>query len=169
MVNTLFITVKRNGRRVYPMRIWSIHPSYLDWMGLSAQWREGLLAQKVTDGKTKGWKNHPQLDRFKYHPKPMEAVGYYLNELYIESQRRGYNYNYSKILFPGAVVDPINITSGQIEYEFKTLQERLEVRTPKKYKENLEVTKVQAHPLFEIVPGLPEKWEKSYWREKEED
>lgn len=75
------------------MRIWSLHPVYLDWMGLGAQWREGILAQKVTEGKTKGWKNHPQLDRFKYHPKPMEAVGYYLKELYIESQKRGYNYN----------------------------------------------------------------------------
>ena len=169
MVNTLFIRIKRNEPSVYPMRIWSIHPSYLDWMGLGAQWREALLAQKVTEGKTMGWKNHPQLDRFKYHAKPMEAVGFYLNELYNESQRRGYNYNYSKILYPVSFMDPITITLGQIEYEFNLLQERLKVRTPVKYEENLGISELIAHPFFTIIPGLPEKWEKSYWREKEED
>lgn len=169
MVNTLFITVKRNEPTSNSMRIWSIHPSYLDWMGLGAQWREGILAQKVTEGKTKGWKNHPQLDRFKYHEKPMGAVGYYLKELYVDSQRRGYNYNYSKIMFPDAVVEPIDLTQGQVAYEFDLLQSRLKVRTPKKYEENLGVSEPKAHPLFKIVPGLPEKWEKAYWREKEED
>ena len=137
-------------------------------MGLGAQWREGILAQKVTEGKTKGWKNHSQLDRFKYHSRPMKAVGYYLKEIHNESLRRGYNYNYSKILFPDSAVDPIPITSGQIEYEFMILQERLKVRTPKKYEENLGVSELEVHSLFTIVPGLPEKWEKSYWREKED-
>lgn len=151
------------------MRIWSIHPSYLDWMGLGAQWREGLLAQKVTEGKTKGWRNHPQLDRFKEHQRPLKAIGYYLKEIHNESLRRGYKYNYTKILHPETVVDQITITEGQIQYEFDILQERLKVRAPKKYDENLGVTSLEAHPLFTIVPGLPEKWEKSYWREKEED
>jgi hypothetical protein len=116
-----------------------------------------------------GWKNHPQLDRFKYHPKPMEAVGFYLKELHIESQRRGYNYNYSKILYPNSQVETITITMGQIDYEFKILQDRLKKRTPLKYDENLGVTKPEAHPLFKVIPGLPEKWEKAYWREKEKD
>ncbi len=150
------------------MRIWSIHPSYLDWKGLGAQWREGLLAQNVTEGKTKGWKNHPQLDRFKAHSKPLEAVSYYLRVIHNESLRRGYKYNYSKILFPDAIVEPIDITLGQIEYEFQILQDRLKTRSPMKYYENLEVTELEAHPLFNIIPGLPEKWEKSYWREKED-
>ena len=148
------------------MRIWSLHPSYLDWMGLGAQWREGLLAQKVTEGKTKGWRNHPQLDRFKYHSKPMEAVGFYLKGLHVESLRRGYNYNYSKILFPDAVVDLIDLTFGQLQYEFNLLQGRLKVRSPEKYEENKEIKELQAHKLFNIVPGLPEKWEKSYWVKK---
>jgi hypothetical protein len=99
----------------------------------------------------------------------MEAVGYYLKELYFESQIRGYNYNYSKILYPDAVVEPIFLSQGQIDYEFMILQERLKVRTPKKYEENLGVSDPLSHPLFKIVPGLPEKWEKAYWREKEKD
>jgi hypothetical protein len=149
------------------MRIWSLHPSYLDWMGLGAQWREALLAQKVTDGKTKGWKNHPQLDRFKYHPKPMEAVGFYLKGIHDESLKRDYKYNYSKILHPDSIVDPINLSQGQLQYEFDLLQERLKKRTPEKYEENTGIKELQAHSLFSVVPGLPEKWEKSYWVKKE--
>ena len=120
------------------MRIWSLHPSYLDWMGLGAQWREALLAQKVTEGKTKGWRNHPQLDRFKYHLKPMEAVGFYLKGIHVESVKRSYKYNYSKILYPDSGVDLISLSLGQLQYERAR------------------------------VPGLPEKWEKSYWVKKEE-
>ena len=47
------------------MRIWSVHPQYLDRQGLTAGWREGLLAQKVLTGTTKGYRNHPQLRRFR--------------------------------------------------------------------------------------------------------
>lgn len=32
------------------MRLWSLHPSYLDAVGLVALWREGLLARKVLQG-----------------------------------------------------------------------------------------------------------------------
>ena len=149
------------------MRIWSIHPGYLDWMGLGAQWREALLAQVVVQGKTKGWRNHPQLNRFKEHPEPLRAVGFYLHEIYRESQRRGYNYNFSKILRPVDVVEKIELNKGQIEYEFELLQGRLKERRPEKYSENLKVEEIQPHPIFTLRPGPPEPWEKSYWREQE--
>lgn len=149
------------------MRIWSIHPSYLDWMGLGAQWREGLLAQKVVQGKTKGWKKHPQLNRFKEHNDPLRAVGFYLLGIYTESQRREYNYNYSKIIKPVDSIQKIPLNSGQIIYEFDLLMERLKKRTPDKYKDNLNISKIQPHPLFTIIEGPPEKWEKSYWRKYE--
>ena len=38
------------------MRLWSIHPKYLGTKGLVALWREALLAQKVLQGNTKGYK-----------------------------------------------------------------------------------------------------------------
>jgi len=145
------------------MRIWSIHPRYLDWKGLGAQWREALLAQKVLQGETKGWRNHPQLDRFKEHRTPLHAIGYYLVEVFNESLRRGYSYNYSKILHPNDSVDRIGLNGGQLEYEFKLLQERLVKREPNKYRENLGVTTVMPHPLFIVRHGPPEPWEKSYW------
>ena len=64
------------------MRLWSLHPKYLDTKGLLALWREGLLAQKVLAGKTKGYKNHPQLDRFKAHGSPRKAIGRYLLDIW---------------------------------------------------------------------------------------
>jgi hypothetical protein len=149
------------------MRIWSIHPKYLDWKGLGAQWREALLAQKVLQGETKGWRNHPQLNRFKEHPEPLKAVGYYLVQIHIESQKRDYNYNYSKILEPVNSVEKIPINQGQIKYEYKILMERLEKRAPKKHKQNLENKNLIPHPLFTTRNGPPESWEKSYWRETE--
>ena len=148
------------------MRIWSIHPRYLDWKGLGALWRETLLAQKVLQGETRGWRNHPQLDRFKTHRAPLRAVGRYLADVHEESLRRGYSYNHSKILYPDGEADLIALNRGQLEYEFKTLQERLRERQPDKFRENLGVSGVAPHPLFKVRPGPPEPWEKSYWAEK---
>lgn len=56
------------------MRLWIIHPKYLDSVGLVAVWRETLSAQKALKGKTKGIANHPQLKRFKNHPYPERAI-----------------------------------------------------------------------------------------------
>ena len=39
------------------MRLWSLRPKYLDSQGLVALWREGLLAQAVLRGKTRGYRN----------------------------------------------------------------------------------------------------------------
>nr|WP_243687290.1 pyrimidine dimer DNA glycosylase/endonuclease V [Methanobacterium formicicum] len=58
------------------MRLWSLHPKYLDVKGLVALWREGLLARAVLKGKTKGYTNHPQLIRFKNQKKSGSFPGY---------------------------------------------------------------------------------------------
>lgn len=79
------------------MRIWSLHPQYLDTKGLVALWRETLLAKHVLEGKTKGYKNHPQLDRFKALSNPVNAINAYLAEVYHEAERRGYAFNRDKI------------------------------------------------------------------------
>jgi len=146
------------------MRIWSLNPKYLDWKGLGAQWREALLAQKVVQGKTKGWRNHPQLIRFQEHSSPLKAVGYYLLGIFKESLERNYNYNYCKILCPVKDVEKVDLTKGQLEYEFNLLQSRLRKRAPSKYSLNLMVKKIEPHPLFKLKEGLPEIWERSYWK-----
>jgi hypothetical protein len=71
------------------MRIWSLHPKYLDTKGLVALWRETLLAKHVLENKTKGYRNHPQLNRFKTCTNPLHAINYYLSVVHEEAERRG--------------------------------------------------------------------------------
>ena len=56
------------------MRLWSIHPRSLDARGLVALWREGLLARKVLRGRTRGYRHHPQLQRFRDLRDPVAAI-----------------------------------------------------------------------------------------------
>ena len=155
------------------MRLWSIHPSYLDWKGLGGLWREALLAQVVLLNKTKGWKKHPQLLRFKNHRNPISAIGYYLLKIHEEARRRGYTYDKSKIVEPVETVEPINITEGQLIYELEILKERLKQRDPKNYRELLKLEEAESrpkpHPIFIVIEGDVEPWEKSYWRARIKD
>lgn len=150
------------------MRLWSIHPKYLDTKGLGALWREALLAQAVLSNRTKGWRNHPQLNRFKEHQEPVSAVGFYLLKIYDEATIRGYRYDYSKISKPVEKVEPIEITDGQLDYELKILMKRLNQRAPSKHKELLSFQDTrsfpEAHTIFKVIEGDVEPFETSYWK-----
>ena len=98
------------------VRLWSINPKYLDAKGLGGLWRESLLAQKVLAGATRGWKNHPQLLRFKNHLNPLSAIGFYLLRIHDEAKNRGYNYNRSKVTRRVSETQLITVTEGQIKY-----------------------------------------------------
>jgi len=152
------------------LRLWSIHPRYLDSKGLGGAWREGLLAQMVLLGRTNSWKNHPQLIRFQNHKKPIYAIGFFLLKLWEEARKRGYNYNISKIIKLAKKVKPIEVTKGQILFEFNNLKERLKRRSQVKFKEiqNLEKLEIypKPHPLFIVIDGEVEPWEKSYWKKQ---
>jgi len=78
------------------MRIWSIHPKYLDSKGLIAVWQETLPAKKVLENKTKGYKNHPQLHRFKEATDSLNCISQYLAEIYQEALRRNYSFDKKK-------------------------------------------------------------------------
>ncbi|MFW6287344.1 MAG: pyrimidine dimer DNA glycosylase/endonuclease V, partial [bacterium] len=110
------------------MRLWSINPVYLDTKGLVALWRETLLAQKVLEGRTKGYKNHPQLIRFKEHKHPLLAISYYLFYIYQEAAKRNYNFNFNKIKHHDKInnidIDKIPVSKGQMIYELKHLKEQ---------------------------------------------
>src|ERR1700741_5318717 len=98
------------------MRIWSIHPEYLDAKGLVALWRETLLAKHVLEGKTKGYKNHPQLNRFKKAVNPVDAIDQYLSEVYLEASNRKFNFNKNKINW-NFKKSELPVTTGQVSYE----------------------------------------------------
>src|SRR6185295_4973729 len=106
------------------MRIWSIHPKYLDAKGLVALWRETLLTKHVLEGKTKGYKNHPQLDRFKKIKNPVDAINQYLSIVYTEALARGYDFNKQKINWKFKK-RRIKVTAGQLEYEASHLLNKL--------------------------------------------
>ena len=147
------------------MRLWSLHPRYLDTQGLLALWREGLLAQKVLAGKTKGYRNHPQLDRFKAHPQPGRAIGRYLLEVWKEADRRGYAFKRSKVKNAGTRVRPIAVTRGQLRYETAHLTRKLKKRSPQ-WLQTLRLAAPQPHPSFKPVSGPVEPWEKNQQPQK---
>ena len=140
------------------MRIWSIHPKYLDANGLVALWRETLLAKNVLEEKTKGYKNHPQLLRFKNSDNPPQSINQYLTAVYQESLTRGYHFNKAKF---NVYLEPVilTVTRRQIEYEMQHLLKKLKTRDTERYHRLLKETNIEPHPLFKIIDGEIEEWE----------
>ena len=141
------------------MRLWSLHPRYLDAQGLVALWREGLLAQAVLQGKTKGYTRHPQLQRFVEQGAAVGCVAEYLRAVQAEATRRGYRFVASKISrqpFEGRV----SVTRGQIDYEWEHLRKKLAVRSADWLRDLGPVEGPDPHPLFRIVKGPVAEWEK---------
>jgi len=139
------------------MRLWSLHPSLLDAAGLVALWREGLLAQKVLLGETKGYRFHPQLDRFRAASDPVAAISAYLWGVVDEARARGYNFDASKIARARRAVR-IRVTQGQLEYEIAHLKRKLRVRDRARLR-MLNGAELRAHPMLRVVAGGVEPWE----------
>lgn len=141
------------------MRLWTIHPRYLDAKGLVAAWREGLLAQKVLAGGTRGYARHPQLARFRAQTRPIQAIAAFLNGLAEEARRRGYRFDATKISRRKSS-GRIKETRGQLLYEWKHLRAKLGKRAPALYREFKSLSCPKPHPLFRIVPGGVRDWER---------
>ena len=142
------------------MRLWSLNPAYLDSKGLVALWREALLARAVLKNQTKGYRHHPQLERFQQSAKPISAINSYLRTIYAESIKRGYHFDVSK-LDRKTAYSKIPVTKGQLGYELGHLKAKLKSRDFAKYKAIRSVTHPKAHPLFRVIPGNIEPWEKT--------
>ena len=140
------------------MRLWTLHPRYLDTKGLLAVWREGLLAQKVLQNQTVGYRNHPQLKRFIASDDPVGAIAMYLHGICQEAARREYRFHEDKIV-PSEFQDTIPCTRGQLLYEWNHLQAKLRRRDLNRYAELEKVVEPDPHPLFRIVAGDVEEWE----------
>lgn len=141
------------------VRIWSIHPKYLDSKGLVALWREALLARKVLQGQTMGYTNHPQLQRFKVAQDAVGAITSYLWLVYQESVERGYRFDSQKL--QGVAPCPrLNVTKGQLVYEIEHLKKKLLVRDPERYARIKDMTLPDPHPLFKPIDGDVEPWER---------
>ena len=141
------------------MRLWTLHPRYLDAKGLVAAWREALLAQKVLQGRTRGYKHHPQLTRFRSQQQPVPAIAAFLAGLAREARRRGYKFDRSKISNRKQRTQ-IDETRGQLIFEWEHFRAKLRRRAPDVYRQFRTVTSPEAHPLFRIVPGDVRHWER---------
>jgi hypothetical protein len=143
------------------MRIWTLHPKYLDPQGLVALWREALLARAVLRGETVGYRHHPQLIRFQAHAAPASAINAYLRSVFVEAESRGYAFNRHKI-GPVRTNDRISSTSGQLDYEWRHLMRKLRTRNPGLHRRWRDVATPEPHPLFRIGRGVIEPWEREH-------
>ncbi len=142
------------------MRVWSLHPKYLDAQGLVALWREGLLARAVLRGQTRGYTHHPQLERFRAHASPRLAINAYLAGVHAEACARGYAFDRSKI-GPVRSLEPIDVTHDQLACEWGHLLEKLRVRSPARFDQLKFLVTPACHPLFLSRPGPVESWERA--------
>ena len=140
------------------MRLWSLHPSYLDAKGLVALWREALLAQAVLGGHTRGYRHHPQLARFREHG--VASVATYLRAVHQEAARRGYAFDASRIARAKCDVT-LDVTRGQMAHEWEHLSRKLARRDPERLRGVERVKRPRAHPLFRIVAGDVAEWERT--------
>lgn len=138
-----------------------MHPRYLDRQALVACWREALLAQAVLAGATKGYRNHPQLVRFRAVADPLAAVGGFLGGIADEADARGYRFDRSRILHADGAQHGIEVTRGQLDVEWRHLMAKLLQRSPELAEHWHDVTAPDPHPLFTAVPGDVAEWERA--------
>jgi len=143
------------------MRLWTLHPQYLDSQGLVALWREALLARTVLRGATRGYRHHPQLERFQAQSSLRAAIGSYLAEVLAESKRRGYRFDASKV-GPARSDGQIVASDGQLQCEWSHLMAKLEARSPQLHVRWRDVARPESHPLFSIEAGGVADWERHH-------
>lgn len=157
------------------MRLWTLHPRLLDRQGLTGAWREALLAQAVLAGRTRGYREHPQLERFREHADPAAAVGAFLTGLALEARSRGYRFDAARIDRPApgldgeadaplalpAGLDPIPAATGQRDHEWAHLRAKLAARSPAWLERWADVAEPDVHPLFVLEPGPIAAWERA--------
>ncbi len=141
------------------MRLWTLHPQHLDAKGLVALWREALLAREVLRGNTRGYRAHPQLERFHACAHPLSAINAYLAAVFEEATARGYAFDRAKL---GRVAHPQRLpaTRGQLAYEWQWLLAKLAARSPDAHARACAVAAPRAHPLFVLKAGGVEPWER---------
>ncbi len=142
------------------MRLWSLHPRYLDAAGLVALWREGLLARNVLLGRTRGYRHHPQLERFRSAPSPVARIDCYLSRVLAEAEARGYAFDSTKISPRRCRAGHTSVSREQLAFEWQHLLCKLAVRDPERFR-RLRAKVPRAHPCFRVVDGPLASWEKS--------
>lgn len=145
------------------MRLWSLHPSHLDARGLVALWREGLLAQAVLRGRTRGYRHHPQLLRFQECEAPLATLVAYLAQVQGEAVRRGYHFDARRLARPRTGPRILSVSDAQLAYEWEHLRAKLSRRDPA-WLAGLRDRSPTPHPVFRVKRGPVEPWERGQRR-----
>ena len=124
-----------------------------------ALWREGLLARAALRRETRGYRHHPQLRRFRAHRSPLAAINNYLKLVLLEADARGYSFDGRKV-GPSRPGIRLTATQGQLEFERRHLLRKLRRRNPRLYRLRRRDLAWEPHPLFRIVTGGVEAWER---------
>lgn len=141
------------------MRLWSLHPRYLDRRGLVALWREGLLAQAVLRGRTRGYRHHPQLERFQRCDAPIATLVAYLEVVRLEATRRGYAFDGNKLARARTPASRLTVSDGQLAFEWRHLRAKVQGRDAQ-WLTALPAGPPLPHPLFRRRRGSIESWER---------
>ncbi len=121
-------------------------------------WREALLAQAVLADEAKGYRNHPQLDRFRAVTRPAAHITEYPRAVHTESIERNYCFDESKTGRPRSA-RRLAVTSGQIDFEWQHLMKKIETRAPERHEKFTPILSPDLHPLFRVIPGGIADWE----------
>ncbi|OQB09054.1 MAG: hypothetical protein BWY21_00959 [Parcubacteria group bacterium ADurb.Bin216] len=153
------------------MRLWSIHPVYLDDIGLSRCYYEGIGGLKTM----LGMQRHPQLNRFKQSKDPVNNLKYYLIHVYTESVFREKDYKHFELLedlcLKSYKPDYIPVSNKQLEFEIRWLVGKMS--TERCYNSHQKIERLMydyqnknisslTHHLFNVVDGEIEDWERSH-------
>ena len=132
----------------------------ISWTGRrsSPAGARGCSPRPSSRGLTRGYRHHPQLDRFRALPDPVAGVATYLHALADEAGRRGYAFDRSRL---AADADPglrLPVTESQLRLEFDLLRAKVAGRDPG-WLPRLDAPR--PHPLFVPVPGGIAPWERA--------
>lgn len=141
------------------MRLWSVHPAQLDRAALVAGWREGLLAQKVLRGLTKGYTQHPQLERFRALDDPVLGMATWLHGLADSADARGYRFDRTRVVRDADPHLRLPLTDGQLAFEWGHLRAKCLQRSPEWWAK-VGTDGPRPHPLFSVEPGPVAPWER---------
>lgn len=89
----------------------------------------------------------------------MRSINQYLTSVYKNSLERGYHFNKNKVN-PNFIPTKLTVTDKQIKFEMEHLLTKMETRDPERFHKLSRKVKIDAHPLFRIIDGEIEPWEK---------
>jgi hypothetical protein len=89
----------------------------------------------------------------------LAAISTYLWAVHDEATRRRYTFDSTKIAGSRQPVS-LNMTEGQLRFEYQHLKEKLRRRDPEWLRGMQRSQQITPHPLFVVVAGDIEPWER---------